>query len=421
MDPSQQAKILLVDDEENILRALQRFLIPSGHDVSTALSGKEALALLEQAEFDIIISDMKMPEMNGAAFLKLAAEKYPDTRRILLTGFAEIDSAVSAINEGKIDFYLSKPWNEEQLNSAIASTLEIRQLKEKNKSLMIRLAKANRKLTGKNEALEEEVGSKSQDIETLYKQTVEIHHSTIDVLTNLIEMLEGNNKGLSRQVSMIATEIARRMNMSEEEIEVISLAGLLYGIGKIGLKESLIYKPYEYFTHEQQEEFSQYPTLGELTLSSYKGLDDVANLIASHREYVDGSGFPNRKKGAAIPMGARIICCSLDFCLLRKGLLLAKEHTADQTKKYIKMKDKLLYDSRVVSLICDVVDELDLTYVSENEKSIPSTELQVGMVLSRDLLTSSNMMLLPKGQALTREQVDKMKQVNAIPAYVQIG
>ena len=101
-----KGSLLFVDDEKSILKALKRMFVPLGYTVFIAESGKAGLAMLEENEIDLIISDMRMPEMDGAAFLKAAAEQWPEIKRILLTGYADMESAISAVNEGKIKLLL---------------------------------------------------------------------------------------------------------------------------------------------------------------------------------------------------------------------------------------------------------------------------------------------------------------------------
>lgn len=113
-----QPTLLLVDDEQNILSSLRRLFRPLGYDILMAKNGREGLEVMENEVVDLVISDMRMPEMDGAEFLEQVAVRWPDTMRILLTGHADLSSAVSAINRGKIYKYINKPWEDSR---AIAS------------------------------------------------------------------------------------------------------------------------------------------------------------------------------------------------------------------------------------------------------------------------------------------------------------
>ena len=130
-----QINILLVDDESEVLAALQRVLHKLDAKIFTAGNGKEGLAVLKRQPIDIIISDLKMPEMDGNQFLKVVAQMYPNTVRIMLTGFAEINQVLLAINEGHIWGYLQKPWNNRELLINIEQALAHKQLLSENKTL----------------------------------------------------------------------------------------------------------------------------------------------------------------------------------------------------------------------------------------------------------------------------------------------
>ncbi len=117
--------VMLVDDEANVLNALRRLLRPAGYTVLTAGGGAEALDQLATREVDLLVSDMRMPEMDGAQLLAQARQRWPDTQRVLLTGYADVTSAVSAINEGGIFRYVSKPWDENEFLNIVHQALEM--------------------------------------------------------------------------------------------------------------------------------------------------------------------------------------------------------------------------------------------------------------------------------------------------------
>lgn len=138
--------ILYVDDEENNLISFKAtFRIK--HNVFTALSGEEAFKILESKHIDIIVTDQRMPAMTGVEFLEKVIEKFPDLVRILLTGYADMSAVVDAVNKGKIFHYVTKPWNEEELNQTIARAYD--KYLEKAK-----LEDMNKKLEGSNDQLE---------------------------------------------------------------------------------------------------------------------------------------------------------------------------------------------------------------------------------------------------------------------------
>jgi two-component system NtrC family sensor kinase len=151
----EQVKILFVDDERNVLRALERLFLDDEYEIITALSGEEGLHLLKSEQpVQIVISDYRMPGMNGVEFLREVCRSWPDTVRIVLSGYADTAAVVNAINEGEIFRFIPKPWNNNELKMTIVNALEHYCLQQYNSELMKRLAESNAKLQAMNENLE---------------------------------------------------------------------------------------------------------------------------------------------------------------------------------------------------------------------------------------------------------------------------
>lgn len=159
------AKILFVDDEKNVLRSLQRLLMDDDYDILTASTGEEGLALLDDnPEVPLIISDYRMPGMDGVAFLQQACVKQPDSIRIVLSGFADTASVVAAINDGQIYKFIPKPWNDDDLKVTIEKAVEVYYLHQKNKELAEQLLRSNTELKTLNSGLENLVKERTADL-----------------------------------------------------------------------------------------------------------------------------------------------------------------------------------------------------------------------------------------------------------------
>ncbi len=129
-------KLLCVDDERNVLRALERIFMDDDYAILTASSAEEGLLLFaENPDIQVVISDYRMPGMNGVEFLRQVCEKYPDTVRIVLSGYADTAAVVSAINEGQIYKFVSKPWSDEELRQTVAKAVESFAIHHQNQEL----------------------------------------------------------------------------------------------------------------------------------------------------------------------------------------------------------------------------------------------------------------------------------------------
>ena len=168
--PSSQAEaqtnatLLFVDDEVNVLSALKRLFRPFGYRIFTAEGGAQGLEIMARETVDIVVSDMRMPEMDGAQFLQKVCKKWPDTVRILLTGYAEIGATIDAINKGHIYRYISKPWEDNDIVLAIQQALRQKQLEEANLGLEELTRKQNEELKELNANLEKKVYARTDEL-----------------------------------------------------------------------------------------------------------------------------------------------------------------------------------------------------------------------------------------------------------------
>ncbi|MBU0483046.1 MAG: response regulator [Proteobacteria bacterium] len=161
---AENVRILCVDDEANVLKALQRLFMDEDYEIETAESGETGIAAMEQQEAQVIISDYRMPGMNGVEFLKQVYERWPDTVRIVLSGYADTASVVEAINEGQIYKFIPKPWNDDELKITIDKAIETYFLRKKNLELSKELQDSNEELTKLNENLEELVEERTEEV-----------------------------------------------------------------------------------------------------------------------------------------------------------------------------------------------------------------------------------------------------------------
>jgi diguanylate cyclase (GGDEF)-like protein len=156
--------LLLVDDEPNILTALKRLVRRDDYNVLTATSGKEGLDLLAKNDIDVIVSDQRMPGMTGVEFLRAVKTLYPETVRIVLSGFTELQSVTDAVNEGALYKFLTKPWEDDQLRQHIAQAFEHKEMADENRRLNLEVRTANQGLARANRQLEEMLMQKQQQI-----------------------------------------------------------------------------------------------------------------------------------------------------------------------------------------------------------------------------------------------------------------
>jgi len=393
------ATLLLVDDEPSILSSLRRLLRPAGYTIHTAESGRAGLELLEREPVDLVISDMRMPEMDGAKFLEQVRTRWPNVTRLLLTGYADMTSTIDAINRGEIFRYIAKPWDDNELTLTIRDALERRRLQDENVRLLTLTQQQNEALQDLNTSLEQKVRERTAELEQVnsflnlandkLKQNFMV---SIKMFSGLMELRGGAMAGHSRRVADLARKLAPQLDVDAKGLQDIFLAGLLHDIGKIGFSDSLLARPVARMNGEEMALYRKHPVAGESALMPLDELKDVAHLIRSHHERFDGQGFPDGLSGLAIPLGARILAVASDYDGLQHGTLADKRMSPDEAKAMIAQSRGKRYDPQVVDALLELLGSPKPEPGRDQE--VRPADLQPGMVLARDLVGRDGVLLL---------------------------
>jgi cyclic di-GMP phosphodiesterase len=280
------ARCLIVDDDAQVRHVLSRVITTHGLSTLEASSGADALSTLErEGEVPVCISDIYMPEMDGVTFLREAVRRYPDMAIIMLTGVAEVSTAVECLKLGALD-YISKPVMVEEVRARLDKALEKRQLILDNRFYQLALEGRVRDLDQRN-------------------RTSLING--VQMLVHALEAKDAYTSGHSSRVSRYATKAAVLLGFTDDSLEHIRLGGELHDIGKIGTREDILNKPGP-LSYSEFEHVKLHTTLGEKILAPFLTESPIVLRIArSHHEKLDGSGFPDSLRGDQIPLEARIV------------------------------------------------------------------------------------------------------------------
>lgn len=360
-------KVLLVDDEINVLQAFMRHLRKDFH-ISTAISGMEGLRLLEEeGPFAVVVSDLRMPAMDGIQFLSRVRERYPETVRMMLTGHADLNAAIEAINSGQVFRFMVKPCSVENLRANIQEALELYKLRQAEKELL--------------------------------ENTL---RGAIKVMTEILELVNPEAFGRSRRIAELAKSIGMRMNL--KEVWEIETAALLSQIGWVIIPPALVLKLYggESLTPEESQIYEMHPIIGSELISKIPRLEGIAKIIAYQEKGYDGSGIPkDQVKGEEIPLGARILKVVIDFDTY-------KLRTNDENKAIALMKlDPNRYDPLVFKILEEFV--VDTTKEEVVEIEVTLDELKEGMLLAEDIRTKKGQLLITKGNTVTAPLIERLK------------
>lgn len=403
--------VLCVDDEPNILSALKRVLRAEDCRVLQAGGGQEALEILERESVDVVLSDMRMPGMDGAALLAQVRARWPETARILLTGYADMNATIAAINDGQIYRYIHKPWDDNELRLTVRQAAERQLLQRDRARLQAITAQQNAQLKDLNTTLEARVEERTAQLSQAHDRLKQHYLTSIKIFSSLMELRNGAMAGSGKRVAMLARRIALAMDCSTEDTQDIFVASLLHDLGYMALPDTLLAKPVGKLQGEDMLAYQRHPVLGAQALMAMEDHQTVAQLIRHHHERFDGGGFPDKLAGADIPLGARIIAVVDTFDELTHGHLTGAALTDAEAKTIIQHGRGKQFDPEVVDLF------LHLTQVEKPKagrlEPVALDGLQQGMVLGKDLLSKEGVLLLSAGHVLTAEMISRIRRYAA--------
>jgi response regulator RpfG family c-di-GMP phosphodiesterase len=358
-------RILFVDDEPNVLNAIRRQLA-NKFKLEIAVGPKEGLAAISQnGGFAVVVSDLRMPLMDGNKFLAKVRDISPDTIRMMLTGNADLEAAIEAVNKGNVFRFLTKPCDEKDLISVLNVGLDQYRLVTAEKELLEKTLKGG-----------------------------------IEVLTDLLSMANPEAFGRSLRIRRYAAEIADKLALASKwQIET---AAMLSQIGWFLLPAHTLKKVYsgKSLSPEESKTLTMNPTISADLINNIPRMEEVAETILYQEKHYDGSGQPEDKcRGNAIPLGARILKVALDFDLLEaKGVMRGKALS--------ELKNRTgWYDPQVLQAMENVIG------VERNYKVRDAvfSELRSDMILDEDLCASKGQLLISKGRELNEVVLKRLK------------
>ncbi|MFG6460457.1 HD domain-containing phosphohydrolase [Roseateles sp. DXS20W] len=387
--------LLFVDDEPAILNALRRLFRPLGHRILLAESGEAALQLLAQEKVDLVLSDMRMPGMDGAQLLQAVCQGWPDVARLLLTGYADIGSIVAAVNQGEIQRYIAKPWDDQELLLAVREGLERARLREENRRLQALTQAHNAELERRVAARTAELSQVNDMLERAFAELRESFLLSVKVFAGLMELREAGQAGHAERVGQLARRLAAELGLSSAQQDDCYAAGLLHEVGKIGLPDALLRKPVSMMRGEELALYRRYPLLGEAALMPLTGLRGAARLVRAHQERIDGLGFPDGLGGADLPVAAQVVGLAAAFEGLQAGRLSERRHDEARARAVIHGTAGTHFAPAVVAAFERLASVAPAP--ATQELALPASELRPGMVMASDLLSPQGTLLLAAG------------------------
>ena len=319
--------ILIVDDEENNLQLLKR-TFRGTYDILTATNGLEAIDVVKQYgnTISLIISDQKMPVMEGIDFFKAIRHDYPQIIKILLTGHLDTDILVAAINDCDLYQYILKPFEPEELRIAVENGIKKYSLATNNKEY--------------------------------YNDLRELFYQTIRAISNALDTKDAYTNGHSLRVTLYSMILARELNLDESLIEEIEIAGLLHDIGKIVMPKRILCKN----GRLDDDEFlimKSHPTKGEKIVFNIKKLQKISEWVKAHHEKWDGTGYPDALKGEEIPFVGRLIAVADTYDAMTSTRPYRKALEHEFAISEVKRCAGTQFDPKMAEAFVRVADKID--------------------------------------------------------------
>ena len=342
----QNIKVLFVDDEANLLEGIKRGLRKL-FSIDTATSGKEGLEKLAESDpYAVVVSDLRMPIMDGIAFLSKVKERYPDTVRVMLTGFADIENAMAAVNEGNIFRFITKPTSAQMLVKVLEASFDQYAL-----------------ITAQKELLE---------------QTL---HGSIKVLTDILSMTNPEAFSRTIRIKYFVKQLASRLAL--HDLWRYEVAAMLSQIGCVTVPSETLERYFagEKLSDVEQEMIDSYPDIGSKLISPIPRLGAISEIIACQANIPDSITEEAKT-------GADILKVAIDF-----DMLLSRGLNADKAIHDMKQKSDM-YNADILNLVAN----LDIPGLETTSRMVKAIDLRNGMVIAEDIRSKNGLLVVAKGQ-----------------------
>jgi response regulator RpfG family c-di-GMP phosphodiesterase len=394
----QPEKILVVDDEEVVVRTLNRFLKTKGFDVAEANNGEEALLRCSEFKPDLVLLDVRMPKMDGLTCLRELKMGNPDVEVVMVTAMGEVETAISAMQKGAFG-YLLKPVDFNALYVEVKRALEHHAL-----TLEVKDYQKN---------LEIKVDQRTQEIQQLNEKLRKSFLESVRILVSLLEHFNPFLGGHSKRVAFLAREIGTEMNLGMRVNFQLEMGGLLHDIGTVAIPERLNQTPIYNLTDEEVHLIKSHPIFAQNIISKSEEIGKAGKIIRHHLEHVDGSGFPDGLKGDEIPLESKILGVVNAYDELKnrrrfsKDVISSDKMQEDFAYHHLYKLAGKHYDKSIIDVLKDVTTNLN--FKKKGEEKIGIDDLKPSSRLSRNLFTVGGDLVLSKGMVLDSLLIEKLK------------
>ena len=401
--------VLVVDDEPVIVALLQGQLEHAGYATVGMTNPLQALEEIKQRNFSVIVSDQRMPKLSGMELLAHASRIQPNATRILVTAATDMETVIEAINTGEIFRFVVKPWAPQEFLVTVKNGIQRHELICRNLHLQSATESMNAQLVELNRSLE-------QQVKLVAQQNTQLRNMNLALESNLVHSMElcvhtmetfypllGNR---ARRVFQLCRAMAHVLQLNGEDTRALESSALLYDIGLIGVPRQIIRQWQESPQTLKPAEkvlIEQHPILGQELAAFSSDLETVGQIIRSHHENYDGSGYPDQLAGENISWLARLLAVAVAFASSPLSDLAALD--------LIKAEAGTAYDPEAVRVF---LRAHTVAVVPRKERQLTLADLRPGMVMAKGIHTYNGLLLVAQGQQLNATYIEKVLNHNRI-------
>ncbi len=325
-------KMLIVDDESVIRELIARYFRRHNFDVKMAENAHEALKKIKRENFDIVITDIKMPDYDGKWLLKQVLSEDPNMAVLMITGVDDTKEAVDCLRLGAYD-YIIKPFNPQEIKIAVDRALERKTLLLQEKAYQ--------------ENLQKKVRERTLELLRAYEEIEMTYQRTLEALITALDVRERSTGGHSKRVVGYTRLLAGKLHIRGAQLMNLARGALLHDVGKIAIPDSVLLKPAP-LTDEEWAVMKQHTLIGYNMLKSISFLQPSLDIVKYHHERWDGNGYPEGLKGEEIPIGARIFAVIDSFDAITSARVYKKATSIEKALEIIASDSGKHFDPNVV-------------------------------------------------------------------------
>tara|TARA_B100000446_G_scaffold173488_1_gene182501 strand:+ start:396 stop:1718 length:1323 start_codon:yes stop_codon:yes gene_type:complete len=400
-EPSYCKSLVIVDDETSILTALERVFMDEDIVLETFDNAQDALTYCRSHPVAVVVSDARMPEMDGIEFLGILSDEFPNTERILLTGYTDIESTVAAINKGRVSYYLEKPWDEERLLRAVHKGIELANIRTRNRYLEDCLAHKNKQLTQWSQTLEQNVQKRTEQLREAYLMSVQS-------ISSLVEKRLGDTTPNPRTVAQLCRLIGVEVGLDDSQLRDLRFAALLCHVGKMAFSDDLLHTAYVDLNEDQKQVFTQHPEISATTILFIPLLTQAADILRRHREQHNGRGYPLGCTAEYVAPSSFILGIALFYLECRLGLRFKRPLTHKESVIALLEQQQIMFPQELVELAMNALEDWEQQQQTLTGIAIKLSQLEAGMVLAQDLRLPDGILLLAQDKPIDDSTLDRL-------------